>query len=166
MINEKTIVFTKLPSNAEELKAMPEASLDEACKTVALTLAALMNYEKNPEETFRMLDFLKGPENVSPYEKQFIAERLKGKQYKVSSFFCGAAPENNYTPAEPLSVVVGESVNSFSQENWVTMYVVSGGADSPRSVKLRRKPSTGQWFLNEIQCLSDIREPKESDPWA
>jgi len=46
------------------------------------------------------------------------------------------------------------------------MYVTSGGADSPRPIKLRKKPSTGQWFLNEIQCLSDIRTPVAADPWA
>lgn len=35
-----------------------------------------------------------------------------------------------------------------------------------RSIKLRKKPSTGQWFLNDIQCLSEIRVPQEADPWA
>ena len=43
------------------------------------------------------------------------------------------------------------------------MWVKSGGADSPRQIKLRQKPSTGQWFLNDIQCLSDIRIPTEED---
>ena len=28
------------------------------------------------------------------------------------------------------------------------------------------RTATGQWFLNEVQCLSDIRLPKEQDPWA
>ena len=36
----------------------------------------------------------------------------------------------------------------------------------PRAIRLRKKPSTGQWFLIEIQCLSDIRVPVETDPWA
>ena len=34
------------------------------------------------------------------------------------------------------------------------------------AIKLRKKPSTGQWFLNDIQCLSDIRVPASEDPWA
>lgn len=59
-----------------------------------------------------------------------------------------------------------ENPYSFSNENWATMYIQSYGADSPRSMKLRKKPSSGQWFLNEIQCLSDIRLPVEDDPWA
>ena len=44
--------------------------------------------------------------------------------------------------------------------------MTSGGADNPRPIKLRKKPSTGQWFLNDIQCLSDIRVPVAEDPWA
>ena len=51
-------------------------------------------------------------------------------------------------------------------ENWATLWVKSGGGDNMRSVKLRKKPSTGQWFLNDIQCLSDIRVPASEDPWA
>ena len=49
---------------------------------------------------------------------------------------------------------------------WATMFVKSSGADSPRQIKLRKKPSTGQWFLNDIQCLSDIKVPANLDPWA
>ncbi len=66
----------------------------------------------------------------------------------------------------PYSITVGTTPYSFDNENWAVMYVTSGGADSPRPVKLRKKPSSGQWFINEIQCLSDIRVPVASDPWA
>ena len=41
----------------------------------------------------------------------------------------------------------------------------SGGADDPRPVRLRKKPSTGQWFLVDIQYLSDIRVPAAEDKW-
>ena len=168
MGTNKTEIFTfnSLPANLDELKNLPECSLDSAYKTTALVIAVLCNYEKDPEKTIEMLDFLKGPENVSEYEKQFIKERLNGKIYKVFSFFEGSSPENNYTPSMPYTIKVSENPYSFDNENWATMYVTSTGADNVRPVKLRKKPSTGQWFLNEIQCLSDIRIPKESDPWA
>lgn len=114
-----------------------------------------------------MLDFLKGAEDLSPYEKQFIKERLRdGKVYKCFSYFAGANPANNYTPTMPYTFTVSASPYSFTTEYWATLYVTSGGADSPRTIKLREKPSTGQWFLNEIQYLSDIRLPVGSDPWA
>ena len=158
--------FSSFPANLCELKTLPEASLDSAFKTTALTILALCQFEKKPNVTYEMLDFLKGPENVSTYEKQFIKERLYEKYYIPFSYFTGATPENGYTPASPLTIEVFETPYSFDNENWATLWVKSGGADNMRSVKLRKKPSTGQWFLNDIQCLSEIRVPAEKDPWA
>ena len=112
-----------------------------------------------------MLNFLKGPEDVSTYEKQFIRERIQGKNYKVLSFFKGSRPDNNYTPTKPYTITVSSNTYSFDNDGWATLYVQSSGADNPRPVKLRKKPSTGEWFLNEIQCLSDIRLPANQDKW-
>ncbi len=162
----ETFTFSALPAALAELRALPEAALDSPFKTAALAIAALCGYEKDEAAVYEMLGFLKGPEPVSDYEKQFIRDRLKGKGYKALSFFAGATPQNSYTPAVPYSITVSDNPYSYPDENWATLYVTSGGADSPRPVKLRRKPSTGQWFLNELQCLSDIREPASSDPWA
>ena len=50
-------------------------------------------------------------------------------------------------------------------EGWAVLYVKSGGGDNERGIKLRQKPSTGQWFLNDIQCLSDVRLPAAEDKW-
>lgn len=161
-----TFTFTELPKDVEELRALPESALDTPFKTTALALAALCNYEKDTEATYGMLDFLKGPDTVSEYEKQFYKERLTGKYYKVFSFFAGATVENGYKPSVPYTVTVTANAYSYPEENRATMWVQSSGADSLRSVKLRKKPSTGQWFITEIQCLSDIRIPAAEDPWA
>ncbi len=162
----ETFTFAALPASLAELTALPEASLDSAFKTTALCIAALCNLEKNENATWEMLDFLKGPEDVNGREKAFIKERLAGKQYKTFSFFKGATPDNGYTPATPYTITVNENPYSFDEENWATLYVTSGGADSPRPIKLRRKPSTNQWFINDIQCLADIRIPTQEDAWA
>lgn len=166
MNQSEKFTFEKLPKNQEELIGFSEASLDTPFKTVALALCALANFEKAPEDTFAMLDFLKGPEAVSAYEKQFIKDRLAGKEYKVMSFFAGATPENGYQPSLPYTITVSDNPYSYAQENWATLYVKSSGADSERPIKLRKKPSTGQWFINEIQCLSDIKVPVSEDAWA
>lgn len=158
--------FASLPTCLAELQALPEAALDSPFAVTALSLAALACWERTPEQAYEMLDFLKGPEPLSPYQKQFIRDRLEGKGYKVLSYFEGATPANNYTPDVPYRIRVSENPYSYPEENWATMFVTSGGADSPRQVRLRRKPSTGQWFLVELQCLSDIRVPAAADPWA
>lgn len=162
----ETFTFSALPNSVAELQALPEASLDSAFKTTALTIVALCAYEKDPDACIEMLNFLKGPAEVSTYEKGFIKERLNGKFYKTFSFFEGATPENSYKPDTPYVIKVSENPYSFDEENWATLYVTSGGADNPRPIKLRKKPSTGQWFLNDIQCLADIRIPVADDPWA
>ena len=162
----ESFTFAALPNSLAQLQDMPEASLDSAFKTTALTIVALCAYEKYPDVCIEMLNFLKGPAEVSTYEKGFIEERLGGKFYKAFSFFEGATPENGYKPNEPFVIKVSENPYSFDEENWATLYVTSGGADNQRPIKLRKKPSTGQWFLNDIQCLADIRVPVEKDPWA
>ena len=55
----ETFSFTNLPSNVTQLKALPEASLDTAFKSVALCIAVLCNYEKDANATWEMLDYLK-----------------------------------------------------------------------------------------------------------
>ncbi len=161
----KTFTFSSLPKNVEELQRLPEAKLKTPYETAALTVLALTRYEESPEDCIEMLNFLKGPEDVSTYEKQFIRERIKDKGYKVMSFFKGTRPDNNYTPSKPYTVTISSNPYSFDNANWATLYLTSSGADNPRPVKLREKPSTGEWFLNEIQFLSDIRIPANQDKW-
>jgi hypothetical protein len=162
----ETFTFDALPQTLEALRALPEAKLDTAFKTTALTILALSRYESDPQTAYAMLSWLKGPEDFSTSEKSFLQDRLRGKEYKVRSFFEGATPENDYTPNKPYVISVIENPYSFDNENWATLYVTSGGADNPRNIKLRKKPSTGEWFLNDIQCLGDIRLPKSEDKWA
>ncbi|MBR6676447.1 MAG: hypothetical protein IKL24_03845 [Clostridia bacterium] len=164
--SKETFTFAAIPQSVEELKALPEASLDSPFKTTAVTMIALCRYESDPEAFFAMLDFLKGPESVSPYERQFINERMRDKGYKARSYFEGATPENSYAPSVPYAVTVHENPYSFDNDGWAVMWVKSSGADNMRQIKLRKKPSTGQWFVNEIQCLSDVRVPAAEDPWA
>lgn len=163
---KETFTFAALPTTVEELKALPEAKLDTPFKTAALALVALKMYEKDPTVCFAMLDFLRGPEPTSTYQKDFIKERIGTRAYLIDSFFGGATVENNYTPSAPYQITVSDNPYSYENENWATMWVTSAGADGPRPIKLRKKPSTGQWFLNDIQCLSDIRLPQKDNPWA
>ena len=163
-----TVKFEALPKNLEELQALPEASLAEPHFAAALAVAALCVYPTDQAAAEEMLNFLQGPRGFTGYDKQFFAERLRGKDYLPRSFFEGATPENGYIPSEPYTITFFE--NPYSRDNfsegYITLHVRSGGADSPRQVKLRLKPSDGRWFLWEQFLLSDIRVPKSQDPWA
>ena len=100
---------------------------------------------------------------MSAYDKQFLRDRLTGKFYKPRSYFKGTSPENNYQPTE-YTVEVFDNPYSYQSEGYVTLWLVSSGADSPRQIKLRKKGN--QWFLWENFLLPDIRIPKADDPWA
>ena len=163
--NNRTYVFNNLPRTESELMALPQADMTDPYAVAALTLVALTNYESNNGECIKMLNYLKGPESVSGYEVQFLRDRLQGKQYKIWSYFLGATPGNNYTPSKPYKITVSSNPYSFQNEGWATLYLTSGGGDNARPVRLRQKPSTGQWFLVEVQYLGDIRLPAAEDKW-
>ena len=163
---EKTFRFDSLPENRAGLAALPEAALTDPFAAAALTVAALCRYEADPAAAADMLNFLKGPQPLSTYETQFLRDRLAGKGYKPFSFFAGATVANSYTPTVPFTITVEDNPYSYTSDTYATLYVRSAGADSLRPIRLRNKPSTGQWFLLEVQCLSDIRLPAAEDPWA
>ncbi|MBO7334879.1 MAG: hypothetical protein J6U67_08260 [Lachnospiraceae bacterium] len=163
---KKTFTFDAVPANVEELKAIPEASLTDNYATVALTMLVLLNYENSVDETHKMLDYLKGPEPLSVYEKQFLKDRLNGKAYVVRSFFEGTSPSNDYTPSKPYKIEVFDNPYSFQDQGYAQLYMQSSGADSPRFIKVRLKPSEGKWYMVENFALSDIRIPVSQDKWA
>ena len=163
----KSFTFQALPKTLEEFQALPEATLSDPYAVAALSVVALTRFPEDKETCYQMLNFLKGPDPLSTNEKQFIADRfMDGKDYKPFSFFAGAVPGNNYTPEQPYKVKVSSNPYSFQNEGWAVLYMHSGGSDSERPVRLRKKPSTGQWFLVEIQYLGDIRTPAAADKWA
>jgi len=164
---KETFSFAALPESLAEMQALPEASLDDPYKTAALTVCALCAYAADKNIGTDMLNWLRGPRPLGGGEISFLNDRFRdGKTYVPFSYFKGATPDNDYTPDVPYTLTVESNPYSDANQGYKKLFVKSGGADNPRPVKLRRKPSTGQWFLVEIQCLADIRLPVEADPWA
>ena len=157
------IVFAALPESLEEMKALPEASLTSPFQTAALTVCAFCAYAAVPDIGIQMLNFLKGPQELSIYDKQFIKDRLEDKKYLPFSYFQGAFPENDYTPSRPYTVVVETNAYSYADDGYVKLYLQSNGADLLRSVTARKKGN--QWFLWDQMILADIRKPKSLNPW-
>ena len=165
MTRSETFTFNQIPANAAELSALPEAVLQTPFQAAALTVLALCRYCDDKQAGIDMLNFLKGPQPLSAYEKQFLQDRLTGKSYVAFSYLGGTSPENNYTPAQPLAITVSDNQYSYAEEGYAKLQIQSSGADSPRPISLRRKGQE-QWFLWEQFLLPDIRKPVEADPWA
>lgn len=161
-----TVTFDSLPQNLSQLQSLPQADLQDPFGTAALAIAALCRYGESATDCVEMLDYLRGPRPLSPMDKQFICDRLLGKEYVPISYFEGTSPQNNYTPSVPYRITVKKNPYSEKGEDFLTLWIHSSGADSDRCVEVRRKMSTGQWFLWEVKCLSDIRIPVAADPWA
>ena len=166
-IKHKSVKFDSLPQNAEEMKAMPAFDQKDEYAVAAFTVAALLRYAASPEDGKAMIDVLNGPENPSNLDLQLMEERLSESDYVIRSYFKGAEPENDYTPKTPYTVEMLEYSNSRDIDNYLYLYIVSGGADNARQVQLRKKPSTGEWFIWVFKgLLMDIRVPVSEDKWA
>lgn len=165
IMEAKTITFNRFPLNVNDTRMMFEQIKKDPFYVAALSVAVFCHYKQNRDETFNMIDVLKGPQPLSNFDKQFLRDRLGGKEYKPFSFFEGAYPENEYVPTQPYRITVEKGMYQSSDPNYVTMYLRSNGADAPRSLILRAKGGV-DWYLTEITYLGDIKVPVSQDPWA
>ena len=169
----REFTFDEIIMEPERFSSLAQSGRQDMYYVAALTVVALCNYTVSDENCHAMLDMIKNPaQPTSVYEKQFLRDRLRGKEYKPFSYFSGASPMNGYTPDEPYKITVESNPYSFTGEDRAVLYLRSGGADSPRQIGLRKKLSTGEWFLVEQFLLSDIRDPVRNeagetvDPWG
>lgn len=164
--NRETFTFSALPESLEQMQALPEASLDSPFKTAALTVCALCAYAADKQIGAEMLNWLRGPRPLTGQDISFLNDRFRGgKTYIPFSYFSGATPDNDYTPSEPFTITIESNHISGAESGYMKLFIPCGGADSPRPIKLRMK-GDGKWFLWEQYLLTDIRQPKFSDPWA
>lgn len=167
MNKSEVVTFDYLPKNVAELQPLAEQCFGSPFKIAALSVAVMMNYEADKDATVEMINYLRGPRPLSPFDIQFLRDRLGGKMYVVRSYFNGTSVENDYTiPPAPFAIEVSDNPYSYQNADYATLYLHSSGADNPRPVTLRLKPSTGQWFLWEHTFLADIRQPQSQNPWA
>lgn len=162
---KEKIVFSSLPSTFEEFASLPQAALSTPFDTAAMTVLAFCYYPQNKDLALQMVNFLRGPRPLSGGDISFIADRFRDSDYVPRSYFEGSTPANDYTPAEPYTIIVSESPYSYQNEGYATLYITSGGADSPRSVQMR-KAKDGKWYLWEQFILVGIRQPESANPWA
>lgn len=162
---KEKIVFSSLPSTFEEFASLPQAALSTPFDTAAMTVLAFCYYPQNKDLALQMVNYLRGPRPLSGGDISFIADRFRDSDYVPRSYFEGSTPANDYTPAEPYTIIVSENPYSYQNEGYATLYITSGGADSPRSVQMR-KAKDGKWYLWEQFILVGIRQPESANPWA
>ena len=159
------VTLNCFPATLAEFEQLPRRSPEEVC---AGFLCALALYLRDTDAGIAAMNLLRGPRPMTPYDAQFLRDRLRGKGYLPLAYFEGAAPENSYTPARPYTLsVLPDPRPQDIEPGYLRVFLKTAGADAPRPVKLRQKPSTGEWFLWEYSSpLSGIRIPAAQDPWA
>lgn len=161
----ETFTFASLPESLSQMQALPEAALQTPFQAAALTVCALCVYAAAPQIGTEMLNFLKGPRPLSNMEISFLNDRFRDGHHVPFSYFQGATPENDYTPAQPFTLTIEAGPYADANPGYKKLHIRSGGADHPREIVLRQK-GDGQWCLWEQFLMVGIRQPKSADPWA
>lgn len=97
------VTLNALPASLAEFRNL---SLRTPEEVVAGFLCALHLYVKNPNEGVEAMNLLRGPRPMTPYDSQFLRDRLRGKEYLPLAYFAGATPQNSYVPTQPYVVDV------------------------------------------------------------
>ena len=161
------VVIQKMPESLPEFEArIAEGRQPE--RICALFLCALALFDRDKNAGTAAMDILRGARPMTPYDCQFLRDRLRGKAYLPLAYFEGATPENGYRPQVPYTLnVLADPRPQDLEPGYLRLFLKTAGADSPRPIKLRQKASTGDWFLWEYSSiLSGIRIPSAEDPWA
>ncbi len=161
----QTFTFAALPESLAQMQAMPEAVLNDPYRTAALTVCALCVFSRDPQTGTEMLNWLRGPRPLSPFDISFLNDRFRDGIHVPFSYFQGAVPENDYTPDRPLTLTVEAGPYADANPGYKKLHIRSGGADNPREIVLRQK-GDGTWLLWDQFLLLSIRQPKSADPWA
>ena len=94
------VVIQKMPESLPEFKAhIAEGRQPE--HICALFLCALALFDRDKDAGTAAMDILRGPRPMTPYDCQFLCDRLRGKAYLPLAYFEGATPENGYRPQAP-----------------------------------------------------------------
>ena len=161
------VIIQKIPENLQEFEVLAAKGQQPEC-ICALFLCALALFERDKEAGTAAMNLLRGPKPMTPYDCQFLRDRLRGKSYLPLAYFEGATPGNNYQPRVPYILnVLADPRPQDIEPGYLRVFLTTSGADSPRPMKLRQKVSTGEWFLWEYSSiLSGIRIPVAEDSWA
>lgn len=87
------VVIQKIPENLSEFE-MLTAEGRQPERICALLLCALALFDRDKNVGTAAMNLLRGPKPMTPYDGQFLRDRLRGKAYLPLAYFEGATPEN------------------------------------------------------------------------
>ena len=101
------VIIQKIPENLPEFEALAAEGRkpEHIC---ALFLCALALFDRDKDAGTAAMNLLRGPRPMTPYDGQFLRDRLRGKPYLPHAYFEGAAPQNGYQPCRPYVLNVLE----------------------------------------------------------
>ena len=124
------VKLNTLPATLAEFQALPRSTPEEVC---AGFLCALNLYTKSPNDGVAAMDLLRGPRPMTPYDSQFLRDRLRGKEYLPLAYFDGATPQNGYRPTAPYTLtVLPDQRPQDVEEGYLRVFLQTAGADAPR----------------------------------
>ena len=144
---------------------MPQFDLRQPENTCALFLCALNLFVHDREAGVEAINLLKGPKPLSPFDINFLRDRVMDKPYLPLVYFEGATPDNDYQPDMPLTLKLFEDQRPQDVEpGYLRLYLHTMGADSKRAIQLRQKDN--QWFIWDYPgIVMDVRKPKKESDW-
>ena len=185
-VDEYTFTFSTVPTCYEDIV---QYQLDSPYKTMALLFLAFRTWTpENPAESAEMLDYLTNTATEKPGVKDgaghplcyafseynpwlsFLKDRMEqNEKYRFigNAYLNGAAPENNYTPTEPIRITVRQSVyDPYKAKAETTpelkqVLVDFAGDDSSRYA-LFYQDQRGDWRVfgdNWKGLLADVKTP-------
>ncbi|MGN1399414.1 MAG: DUF6935 domain-containing protein [Erysipelotrichaceae bacterium] len=159
---EKTYVFNEKITSVQQLQEVVDFT--DPFQVSSCVVMCLCNYADNVDDTIEMINYLKGPSPLTNYDIQFYRDRLADKPYLMESYIAGSSVENNYTADKPYTITVRDNPYSYQEDGYVVLYITSSGADSDRSLKLRKKGDN--WYLWQNSLMVGIRLPNKDDVWS
>jgi len=179
---EKALVIDRAPENVAQFLTLRNEIGQTPEGGAAMFLLALQRYQEEPSEGLKFLilttdksQLVKSHEAESyggytlhKVERTRMTQQLEQYPYLIHSYFAGAIPENDYTPAPaPFSFTFSLTSYSGSEKSGrIRLYIPSSGTDTPRPITLRRD-NKGIWKVTEYSSLLvGIRLPeglKKSD---
>lgn len=124
------VVIQKIPENLPEFELLA-AEGRQPERICALFLCALALFDRNKEAGAAAMNLLRGPKPLTPYDCQFLRDRLRGKSYLPLAYFEGATPENGYQPQVPYALnVLADPRPQDLEPGYLRVFLKTAGADS------------------------------------